>query len=178
MSPVRIVGGATSSTPVKFMQVYVDGKQVHTTYASTLDTSVSMASGTRRVTVQAKDVNGLVFKKTIYLDVSSSASASTTSASSSSTTCSAPSSTGVNICSPVADSTLTSMVRVSAAARSSSKVTQMSVYLNGQRVYHVYAGRIDTFLGMGARSQRLTVQAKDANGKTISKTVNFTVVLP
>jgi hypothetical protein len=174
-SPVRIVAGATSSTPVKFIQIYVDGAPVYTTSASTLDTSISMALGTRRVTVQAKDVNDLSFKKTIYVNVTSTGGSGSTTTSSA---CSMPSSSGVNICSPAPDSTLTSMIRVTAAAHSSSQVTQIALYLDGVKVYHVYSDRVDTFLGMGARSHRLTVQAKDASGRYISKTVNFTVALP
>jgi len=51
------------------MQIYLDGVKVYQAYASTLDTYVSMAAGTHRLTVQAKDTSGVIFKSTEYITV-------------------------------------------------------------------------------------------------------------
>src|SRR5512146_1640719 len=67
-SPVHIVAGTTSSKSVSFIQIYVDGVKAYQAVGAKLDTTVSMASGTRRVTVQA--YNGAYFKQTINITVS------------------------------------------------------------------------------------------------------------
>jgi hypothetical protein len=51
------------------MQIYVDGSPVLTSPGGKLDTSINLAIGTRRLTVQAKDANGVIFKQTIYVTV-------------------------------------------------------------------------------------------------------------
>jgi len=51
------------------MQIYVDSSAVLTSPGGTLDTSITMAVGTRRLTVQAKDASGAIFKQTIYVTV-------------------------------------------------------------------------------------------------------------
>ncbi len=65
-SPVHVQAVTTSSTPVGYMQIYVDGGKVYQVSAATLDTDVTMSSGTHRLTVQAN--NGTTtFKNTIYV---------------------------------------------------------------------------------------------------------------
>jgi hypothetical protein len=67
-SPVQINALTTSSTPVQFMQVYVDGVKAFQSNGGTLTTSVAMAAGTRRLTVQA--YNGAYFKTSYSINVS------------------------------------------------------------------------------------------------------------
>src|SRR5207237_1303806 len=69
-SPVHIVAGTTDSKTVQFIQIYVDGVKKYQVSAKTLDTSLAMAAGTRRLTVQAYD--GTYFKQTIFITVGSS----------------------------------------------------------------------------------------------------------
>src|SRR5207237_669625 len=69
-SPVHIVAVTTDSKTVQFMQIYVDGVKQYQVSAKTLDTSLAMAAGTRRLTVQAYD--GTYFKQTIFITVGSS----------------------------------------------------------------------------------------------------------
>ena len=75
-SPVHIVAGTTSSSAVTLMQVYVDGVKQYEVAASTLNASVPMAAGTRRLTVQAKNSAGTTFKSTIYITVTTGATPS------------------------------------------------------------------------------------------------------
>jgi hypothetical protein len=49
--------------------VYVDGTAKFTQAGGKLDTSVAMESGVRRLTVQATDAQGVVFKQTISITV-------------------------------------------------------------------------------------------------------------
>ena len=69
-SPVSIVAGATDSKTIQFMQIYVDGVKQYQVSGKQVNTSLAMASGTRRVTVQAYD--GAYFHQTININVSGS----------------------------------------------------------------------------------------------------------
>src|SRR5256885_5796144 len=69
-SPVHVNAGTTdNSATVNLVQIYVDGVKKAETSGNFIDANVSMATGTRRLTVQAKDSAGTVFKKTIYVTV-------------------------------------------------------------------------------------------------------------
>jgi hypothetical protein len=68
-SPVRLIAGTTSSSAVNLIQVYLDGAKVYELAAAKLDTSLAMARGTRRLTVQARNTSGVWFKKTVYITV-------------------------------------------------------------------------------------------------------------
>jgi hypothetical protein len=71
-SPFRLVASASDADGVKLMKVWLDGKGVYEARASKIDTSISAATGTRRVTVQGYDNAGASFQKTVYVTVSSS----------------------------------------------------------------------------------------------------------
>ena len=66
-SPVHIVAQTTDSKTVNLMQIFVDGVKKYQVYASSLDTSVAIASGTHRLVVRASD--GTIFKQVIYITV-------------------------------------------------------------------------------------------------------------
>src|SRR5438067_13484225 len=54
-SPVHFVASASSSYPITAIRIYVDNVSVYLVNASTLDTNVSMSSGSHYVVVQAWD---------------------------------------------------------------------------------------------------------------------------
>ena len=66
-SPVHITAAAESSNPVTLMQIYIDGVKAWQNSGSTVDTNLTLAAGTRRLTVQAKDSTGFTFKQTINI---------------------------------------------------------------------------------------------------------------
>lgn len=69
-SPVNVVAGTTDSNKITVMQIWLDGVDVYHVYANTLNTNVTMANGTHRLTVQAQDSAGAVFKQTENITVS------------------------------------------------------------------------------------------------------------
>ena len=72
-SPVEVNAGTTdTASRVTLLQIYVDGTKKFEIAADNLDTSLSMAVGTHRVTVQAKDASGAVFKSTVNISVTGS----------------------------------------------------------------------------------------------------------
>ncbi len=69
-SPVTISAGSTeSAATVTNMYVWVDGVKQWTSSGGTLDTSLTMSTGTHRVVVQAKDSTGHYFQSAEYVTV-------------------------------------------------------------------------------------------------------------
>ncbi len=66
-SPVRVQANAGQA--VRFTQIYIDGKLQFTDRSADIDTSLRLAPGTHRLTVQAQDVELNTFKKTIFITV-------------------------------------------------------------------------------------------------------------
>jgi hypothetical protein len=66
-SPVSIIGGATDLKTVQFMQIYVDGVKKYQVSGKQVYTSLAMAAGAHRVTVQAYD--GTYFHSTVNITV-------------------------------------------------------------------------------------------------------------
>ena len=64
-SPVTVTAGATDSNPVTQVRIFVDGVGGYHVPSNMINTSVAMAPGNRRLTVQATDALG-TFKKTVY----------------------------------------------------------------------------------------------------------------
>lgn len=68
-SPVHFVAAAKSTHPISAMRIYVDNIAKFTVNASSLDTSVALATGTHFVVVQAWDSTGAVFKTPLTIHV-------------------------------------------------------------------------------------------------------------
>jgi hypothetical protein len=68
-SPVNIAAGTTSSSAVTLMQIYLDGSKKYEVVANKINTSLTMGAGTHRLTVQAYNSAGAIFKSTEYITV-------------------------------------------------------------------------------------------------------------
>jgi len=69
-SPINILAGTTdSSAPVVNMFVWIDGTKQWTAVGNTLNVSLPISSGVRRLTVQAKDSVGRYFQSSQYITV-------------------------------------------------------------------------------------------------------------
>jgi hypothetical protein len=68
-SPVHFVAAAKSTHPITAMRIYVDNIAKFTVDASSLDTSIALATGTHSVVVQAWDSIGAVFKTPLTIHV-------------------------------------------------------------------------------------------------------------
>jgi hypothetical protein len=66
-SPVHVVAGTTSSSAVTLVQIYIDGVKKYEIKARSLDTTLAIANGPHRLTVQA--YNGGSFKSTESITV-------------------------------------------------------------------------------------------------------------
>jgi phosphatidylinositol-3-phosphatase len=68
-SPVHFTAAAHSTHPITTMRIYIDGVSKYTVNASSLNTSLAVASGTHSVVVQAWDSSGAVFKTPLTIKV-------------------------------------------------------------------------------------------------------------
>src|SRR5256885_13642449 len=68
-SPVLVSGTAKGKSQVYTMQVYVDDVLKYQSNSSSVNVSLSMATGTRHVVVQAWDTGGGITKKGGYITV-------------------------------------------------------------------------------------------------------------
>jgi hypothetical protein len=67
---VTVKAGSTdTSSAVWLMQVYVDGYKKYEVQSNQVNTTLNMTAGTHRVTVQAYDKAGRIFKSTVYTAV-------------------------------------------------------------------------------------------------------------
>ncbi|MGE5109730.1 MAG: SBBP repeat-containing protein [Acidobacteriaceae bacterium] len=66
-SPVRVTAMTNSSTPVRTIRVYLDGSKIYQAKLGAFTEAFTMSPGTHRLTVQATDVAGFSFKKTVYI---------------------------------------------------------------------------------------------------------------
>jgi hypothetical protein len=173
-SPVQVQAATRDSVAVSFVQIYVDGQAVFTSSGSSLDTSVVMSNGTHRLTVQAKDSRGMIFKQTISIEVSTASPTPTP------TPAPGPCSPGsrspsVAICSPLNGTSVSSPVHLQAATRDSAAISFIQVYVDGKAVFTASGGMLDASLPMASGIRRVTVQAKDTAGVIFKQTINIRV---
>ncbi|HYE25353.1 MAG TPA: hypothetical protein VEG32_09165 [Clostridia bacterium] len=75
-SPIHVVASGSSSSAMAAMQVYLDSVLVKNVSGSRVDTYVSAARGTRKLTVKGWDQSGASFSKVLYVNVTTSSTSS------------------------------------------------------------------------------------------------------
>lgn len=68
-SPIHVVASAWSTKPITAMRIYLDGISVFSNSTNKLDTTVTAATGTHSMVVQAWDSTGAVFKTPLTVSV-------------------------------------------------------------------------------------------------------------
>jgi hypothetical protein len=169
-SPVKFSIGAAGPTPMRTVAVWADGKKVaeQLTHAfsnySFLDSSVAFAAGSHAVTVNGIGWDGTHQTKSFTLSVSST------------TTCTAPSTAGVKICSPVNSSSISSPVSVRAAARITGTFARMEIWVDGVKMYtEKTSTTLSTSLSLAAGSHRFGIFAVNTAGTKWESVVTATV---
>ena len=166
-SPVTVVAGTTDANAVSFIQVYVDGLPQLTKTGGTLNDPVPMPVGTHRLTVQAKDSTGTVFKQTISITVPPAPAGSCTINTASPT---------VTICTPTNNATIASPVHIVAGSTDTANTIKfIQVYVDGTAKFTQSGGKLDTSVAMDSGVRRLTVQATDGQGIVFKQTISVTV---
>lgn len=162
-SPVHFVASASSSAnSIASIVVWIDGTKKYIKYASSIDTYISLGSGSHRVVTKAWDNSGNVFQDTRYITVSGTSSSSSGS--------------GVYISTPSNGATVSSPAHfvASATPSGSSPIASMKMYVDGHDGYLTYSNKMDTYVSLGAGSHNIVIKAWDNSGKVYqaSETVN------
>ncbi len=155
---VHVTGNATMSGTITALQVYVDGNKLYQTSSSSVDTYLTLGSGSHYLVLQSWNSSGQYEKSAgVSFNVSST--------------------TGVTVSSPTPGSTVASPVAVSASATMSGTVTTMQVYVDGNKLYQGSGSTVNTSLSnVGAGSHQLVVQSWNSAGQYLkSATITFSV---
>jgi hypothetical protein len=164
-SPVEVQATATITGTLARMEIWVDGTKMFTETTSTsFDTSLALANGSHKIDVYAANTAGNLWETTTYATVGMSNG------------CAAPSSPGVNVCSPVNGSTVHSPVHVTAAANIAGTLARMEIWANGGKMYtETTSTQLNTTLTLGAGTYQFDIYAVNTQGAKYLTTVHATV---
>src|SRR5579864_7563868 len=161
LSPMNVVAGTNSSSPIVALSVWLDGSKVFSTGQSLLNTSVTAVPGNHLLAVQGQNGAKQTFTQTINVTA---------------VNCwlltAVPSE---NICSPVNNSSVASLFSVQAAARTANPVKYSQIWLDGVLQYQVAGAFISTSINSGSGVHRLTVQTADVTNIITKQTIYVTV---
>ncbi len=168
-SPVHFAIGAAAAEPIRKIDVWVDRKKqveqfagAFFSYYGFLNASVPLAAGSHRVSVITYGWDNSQISKVSTLDVSASS-------------CSAPSSAGVHICAPASGSTVSSPVKVQAAAKVTGTIASTQLWVDGVKKYSVASSTLNTSISLAAGSHRFAVISFNTAGTKWEQAVNAIV---
>jgi len=167
-SPLRIVSHATSSTAVTVSQIYLDFKLVFQVSGGSVNTSLALAPGEHRLEVKSW-TGGKPFQNDFRVTAFSGAGVTPPP-------CTDSVNFTVNVCSPAANATINSPVKVVAAAKSTVKITAMQIYLDNKLIFNTpNTSTISTDVPMAKGAHTVVVKAWDSSGKSFFTTRKITV---
>jgi hypothetical protein len=159
-SPVKFSIGAVGPTAMRAGAVWVDGRKVteQLTHAfsnySFLDASIPLATGSHAITIFGTGWDDTLQKKSFTLSVTGSGAS-----------CSAPSSPGVHVCMPANGGTVSSPVKVQAAATITGTLARMEVWVDGLKKYTETSSKtLSTSISLAAGSHRFSIYAVNTAG--------------
>jgi len=142
-SPMYVSALATDPTPVKGIQVYMDGTLLYEVTGTGIQNSIPVSIGKRSVTVQEWNSSGASYKQTINVNV-----------------------TGVpiTISSPKANATVGPTFTVTASAPSSSPVQTMQIYIDDKMVYQVRGQSVSHSFTLSSGQHKIVAKGWDSYG--------------
>jgi hypothetical protein len=163
-SPMNVVAGTNSSSPIVALSVWLDGSKVFSTGQSLLNTSVAAAPGNHLLAVQGQNGAKQTFTQTISVTAPGGVTCQPLAT--------VPSE---NICTPVNNATVSSPIMVQSAARMANAIKYSQIWLDGVMKYQVASASINTSLSATAGTHRLTVQSADSTNVITKQTIYVTV---
>lgn len=147
----------TCSNGVAAMGIYVDDNLTYHVNGISLNTSLSLGSGSHRIVVLEWDFCGGATSTAINLTVGNQA--------------------GLSVTSPANGSTVGSLATYSATATTSCStgVAAIGVYVNGQRTYLTRGATLNTQVNLAVGNQHTVVQEWDNCGGTSTTPIDVTV---
>lgn len=164
-SPLNVVAGTNSSSPIESLAIWLDGKKVFNTGQSLLNTSIPIATGAHVLAVQGINAAKQVFTQTISVTVGSVSGGCTPLSA-------VPSE---NICVPANGAGVSSPIAVQSAGHMAAAVKSSQIWLDGAFRYQAASAFINTTITAGSGSHRLTVQTIDVNNVIAKQTIFVTV---
>ncbi len=169
-SPVKIVASGTgASGSVNHLEAWIDGQKMGDYSGATMNASVSLATGAHALTVVEVDSTGAYAKSTpVNFTVQQTATPGA---------CAAPSSPGVDICSPSAGQTVTSPVMfVADGTGASGQVNHLELWIDGSKIGNYAGSTMNTAVTLVAGAHTATVVEVDSQLHYVkSNPVSFTV---
>jgi hypothetical protein len=144
------------------VELWVDGikkKQSFYTYAydGFLDGSFTFAAGTHRADIFAVNFDGMKQLKTIHFTVP--------------TFCSAPTTDGIHVCSPVNGGSYTSPVPVSATAKVSGTLYRFELWVDGVKKVSQSTAQMNTSVALLSGTHRFDFVARNTGTERVVTTV-------
>jgi hypothetical protein len=177
-SPVQVTASGTSSgsSPINAMILYVDGNEAYRTYSSSMNTAVSMGSGTHSININAWDNNGQLYQSA-HETITVGSGGSTATPTPTPTSTSSSGAVGVTFNSPSNGASVGSPFTVSATARpsGSAPISSMILYMDGNQQYLTYSGNLSTSVSAGAGTHTLVINSWDNNGQLYTAKESVTV---
>lgn len=159
---VQILAAARgASGAVGHMEIWVDGKKISDVFSNQVNTVISLATGTRRVTLVEVDSAGAFIKsQPQFVEVLASNG------------CSAPGTAGVNVCSPAPSQCFPGAVQIIATGTVQLGVVKhMEVWINGRKFAQFAGNQVNLGLNIPLnQSNRVVVVAVDARGLVVDST--------
>ncbi len=154
----RFVAQATSDTgwPISSMLLYVDDVRVYSTYSGYLDTTVTLATGTRNIAIKSWDDSGKEYDNLFTLNVTSGTTSTSTTSSS-----------AITVSSPTPGSTVGTSVQFSATATSQTgwPISSMLLFVDDVKVYTTYSASLNTTQTLAAGTRNIAIKSWDNSGK-------------
>jgi hypothetical protein len=164
-SPVEVQAAANITGTLARMEIWVDGAKMFTeTTSKSFDTSLNLPNGYHKIDVYAANTAGNLWETTSYATVGTPSS------------CSAPSSPGVHVCSPVNNSTVNSPVNVSATAAITGSLARMEIWVNGvKESTETTSTSLNASVQLGSGKWQFDIYAVNTAGTKWETTVFATV---
>ena len=166
-SPVSVIASGTGvSGTVNHLELWIDGTKTGNYSGSTMNASVTLASGSHSATVIEVDSTGAYIKSNpISFTVGQSGA------------CAAPTSPGVNVCSPTPGETASSPVSVAASGTGASgAVDHLELWIDGTKMGNYSGSTMNASVPLATGSHSATVIEVDSKSAYIkSNPVSFTV---
>jgi hypothetical protein len=168
-SPVKFSIGAANQTPGRKVEVWIDGKKMGAqlkpafSYYSFLDASYNLAAGKHSVTVYSAGWDNLLESLSFPLTVGGS-------------TCAPPSSPGLNVCSPINNSTDNSPALGWASGTVTGTIARMEVWVDGVKKSSTYGSNtLKTNISLPSGTHKFTYYIVNTAGQKWNQFVSATV---
>lgn len=142
-APMYVSATTVDPTPVKAVQIYVDNALAYQVTGTGVQASLPIASGKHSVVVQEWNASGATYKKSVTVNVFN---------------------VPITFASPVPNATVSSPVKIAAAAPTSSPVQTLQIYIDGAMVYQASGQTVNTSLPMSSGKHYIVAKGWDALG--------------